>query len=1460
MYSYWPYREKTTAIHFPINADTGLHQVHYTWAGAAALEALCLVFPTVNFALIDSDCVPTSLFEIAELVNLMTDKASRAEAMQHNTMASSSQCPPAVLLTTEAKAELNAGLIIVTGHIPTCTADVDMDQATPDACMPLTAAPGSSSSDAPAPKARRIAHSANRRSADEWVTALYNSRASFLATTAVPEDPAEAIRGGLVLTPLLGCKARTPLDWTHAWAMLGEWAGIIAFPIPEQAEWPRHGDGRYLRPDFVERTPPFLTWARPIFEQGALSPMSVFPADFPILCLPGDKLFQSKELDNGYSLPPIVHAFHGSKVGLGHQLQQWQSKGLQPLAVSLIGVDEAPPLWTHPTGCDFVRGSKIVAKPHVSQKRSLTKTQVLLLQSLWTPVEAPNCNNDHTPWPKTCQTACVFCGQQASLQLPTAQILPLLEALQQRLGIDPSNAELAINEVLASHADPKYTDWKIIVMDNTTWQLNDADPGSLDVQCTGLGGGELDEEWDVLLACKKEAHVYGPSLSKQDDWNARAGTIAGTAHTQEYLLLHIAMFPIGAHTWCRVLGVPYADQVQAQIISRAMKLLRFCPITPAHRKPPWPGYTHGLRLFTKLLVAHPLVGVCLPPEIRPVDYLRLTGYMVGSIFIRGHSAGSYAGMVWETILSEFPDIEGKTVLAAIALPPSLLTAHSLSQLRQVHLIHHADDRLCVWNPSNQDTKLLKQRGFAITHITGWRAYLGTAQHSYSHWTRVALPEGRPDMAQLEGTPGVLPFEVYSQAPLRLISWCSFELPKTAKRLLRELAIMCELPETTTQALVAVHNSAVQTEQEATQYLASLATVTIASRAKLLTYTTMVQHFLGTLQLPMAVYMLDYCLPMLSPNEGYNEAGLTMQSAGPIRQPWQPITFEFLFKGSEFGHWKVKGGQDAFAFRHPSLGKTEVFSLLESDAHHHKVSPIGTGRLVAMVGTTDAPADDGRDLEILFGLVLAITPRTSKSKDELPASRIHRQCNPRFIEVAFLSGPAIEFFAQEQFLALQDWYVASGQRLEPIDATVHGQKGPLPGTFFLHTMWMFGCTKPTREVTAVAQTPPCRYHLGLGIYNVQTAVEGMDGNKRSHFLHLCGQLLRLVLIPCHVEGEPHPWTRTTALSFAAELDGHVLGTLCAVTMALLTNRLDLCIQGLFGAGKSKSMAILILALIEIDATDSLKILFICKENSGTRSFADLLLWLDPPSGVFGRIGRLVGDQERNKSSYSHTKFDIHPRERRQMLSKCQLILATGGTVAQDLTMQWSTMSGFMQELSLMVIDEGQQYGTDREIAVISLLKQQPLVLWTGDSEQTPGGIDRAARNAKRSRQLLLSKKHGLRSDRHYYMPANLADAMIRLLDGSSNEGLATLSQILRRGQHTLGQLWTSQLSPQDTDDLRAANAVLPGLRTQFEAAQPHVQRHSSTCRTAGRHDGQLPTIPGTPCLDLAACRDPPTYGW
>ena len=140
-------------------------------------------------------------------------------------------------------------------------------------------------------------------------------------------------------------------------------------------------------------------------------------------------------------------------------------------------------------------------------------------------------------------------------------------------------------------------------------------------------------------------------------------------------------------------------------------------------------------------------------------------------------------------------------------------------------------------------------------------------------------------------------------------------------------------------------------------------------------------------------------------------------------------------------------------------------------------------------------------------------------------------------------------------------------------------------------------------------------------------------------------------------------------------------------------------------------------------------------------------------------------------------------------------------------------GRLTRLYMMVIDEGQQYGTDREIAAISLLKQQPLVLWTGDAQQA---VLRARRQMPKDLDSCCLQR-SLRSDRNSYMPSNLAEAMIRLLDDSSSDGLTLLSKTLRRGEHVLGHLWTDQLSPEKKMDLQAVNTVLPGLNSQFQAA-------------------------------------------
>ena len=62
-----PHKEKTELLLFPNSESTGLHHVHPTWAGTFVLAALVAMFPGINFILLDSDCLPVTLFEVEDL-------------------------------------------------------------------------------------------------------------------------------------------------------------------------------------------------------------------------------------------------------------------------------------------------------------------------------------------------------------------------------------------------------------------------------------------------------------------------------------------------------------------------------------------------------------------------------------------------------------------------------------------------------------------------------------------------------------------------------------------------------------------------------------------------------------------------------------------------------------------------------------------------------------------------------------------------------------------------------------------------------------------------------------------------------------------------------------------------------------------------------------------------------------------------------------------------------------------------------------------------------------------------------------------------------------------------------------------------------------------------------------------------------------------------------------------------
>ena len=92
------------------------------------------------------------------------------------------------------------------------------------------------------------------------------------------------------------------------------------------------------------------------------------------------------------------------------------------------------------------------------------------------------------------------------------------------------------------------------------------------------------------------------------------------------------------------------------------------------------------------------------------------------------------------------------------------------------------------------------------------------------------------------------------------------------------------------------------------------------------------------------------------------------------------------------------------------------------------------------------------------------------------------------------------------------------------------------------------------------------------------------------------------------------------------------------MALKEGRTGLPIGGVFGAGKTRSAAVLLAGLLVFDP--GLKLMVVTKENVAAHSFAEHLVALRLPQEVQDLMGRLVGYYEqRRKGSGTHWIFPL-----------------------------------------------------------------------------------------------------------------------------------------------------------------------------------------------------------------------------
>ena len=314
-----PQEESTEVLWICADNATGLSKVPYYWAGVFVLEAARFLFPKQHFALIDNDCVPVTLFEVQDLVELAQRQFQWIDPVGYTRPASGPSHRIGMLLFTEVHLEYNAGLVISIGS------DTRLS---------------------PVNKGATAASLAQE---------LQEYRQTVLSTARPPSNPSESVLNGTMFTPLVGVSMQSALDLCVAWSIYGLYmCQNQSVPVV----WPRKAHPQALIQTGQERTPWLTSWARATFEQGILSALPLLEGPCTATSLPGEHLFQASAMPTNRMRPAIFHAFGKAKAGAQQALRSLEKHGWETLPIAVLGMPHLPPAWSFDDwkplgGCKF---------------------------------------------------------------------------------------------------------------------------------------------------------------------------------------------------------------------------------------------------------------------------------------------------------------------------------------------------------------------------------------------------------------------------------------------------------------------------------------------------------------------------------------------------------------------------------------------------------------------------------------------------------------------------------------------------------------------------------------------------------------------------------------------------------------------------------------------------------------------------------------------------------------------------------------------------------------------------------------------------------------------------------------------------------------------------------------------------------------------------------------------------
>ena len=353
------------------------------------------------------------------------------------------------------------------------------------------------------------------------------------------------------------------------------------------------------------------------------------------------------------------------------------------------------------------------------------------------------------------------------------------------------------------------------------------------------------------------------------------------------------------------------------------------------------------------------------------------------------------------------------------------------------------------------------------------------------------------------------------------------------------------------------------------------------------------------------------------------------------------------------------------------------------------------------------------------------------------------------------------------------YIQLLTNLEDFEGPGNTKRGfGIPAT--LQGLIPLGDTRNSQELAVFCNMPMERLRVTCGLAQ-EEALVSHHPDSRGQLVRAAQHLLRFLLVGPEGQHEfQHADTLKHVFHPLVELpDRHLLASAIGLTLALLTGRTDLCTAGVFGAGKTRAAAAVIVGLIAIDPT--LSIMVCTKENAAAQAFAEHVVSMQLPDILLAKFGRLIGFHEAQKGASARTVIDVGSQNRNHILRGKQVIIGCGGGFRHETSQKYSPILEWIEKVQLCVHEEAQQFGNLDEVAALARLPSSCLCIWTGDHKQTPGGLKKTD-EAKAFRKKIMKRPLGLRSGSTLYQPHHLLALLGQIAETSPDTMAHSIMQL------------------------------------------------------------------------------------